>query len=191
MQLIPFLVLGHLAFDSEEKQKNPLVVEGKLIKVFISNLYQLLRTASASDPYILTDFIVPEDQTGETIDGNFFTFTGMHGSFGSIITNFKVTKANKAEFPALHGQSTSLAVFSSMVRVSTHPRAAELLFVVQGNLQVGLRDTNAGTVSLPTTLFATGVDDQILAKSFKTDLATVQKIKAGLILGSHCCSANF
>nr|XP_010943782.1 germin-like protein 9-3 [Elaeis guineensis] len=38
---------------------------------------------------------------------------------------------------------------------------------------------SAGTVSVPGSLFATGIDDEILAKSFKTDVATVQKIKAG------------
>ncbi|KAA8549894.1 hypothetical protein F0562_001578 [Nyssa sinensis] len=104
----------------------------------------------------------------------------------------------------------------------THPRAAELLFVVEGSLEVGFVDTtnklftqtlqlgdmfvfpeglvhyqynadaenpataisafgsaNAGTASIPTTLFATGIDDNILAKAFKTDVATIQKIKAG------------
>ena len=30
---------------------------------------------------------------------------------------------------------------------------------------------NAGTVSVPTTIFATGIDDNILAKDFKTDVA--------------------
>ena len=39
---------------------------------------------------------------------------------------------------------------------------------------------NAGTVSVPLSVFATGIDDGILAKSFKTDVATIQKIKAGL-----------
>ncbi|XP_050215011.1 germin-like protein 9-3 [Mercurialis annua] len=39
---------------------------------------------------------------------------------------------------------------------------------------------NAGTVSLPNTLFTTGIDDNILAKSFKTDVATIQALKAGL-----------
>ncbi|XP_058087905.1 germin-like protein 9-3 [Magnolia sinica] len=39
---------------------------------------------------------------------------------------------------------------------------------------------NAGTVSLPATIFATGIDDTILATSFKTDVATVQMLKAGL-----------
>ena len=39
---------------------------------------------------------------------------------------------------------------------------------------------NAGTVSLPNTLFTAGIDDNILAKSFKTDIATIQALQAGL-----------
>lgn len=105
----------------------------------------------------------------------------------------------------------------------THPRSAELLFLVEGSLQVGFVDTtnklftqtlqagdlfvfpkglvhfqfnadprnpalaisafgsaNAGTVSLPGTLFATNIDDNVLAISFKTDVATIQALKAGL-----------
>ena len=37
-----------------------------------------------------------------------------------------------------------------------------------------------GTVSVPVTVFGTGVDDAVLAKSFKTDLPTIQKLKAAL-----------
>ncbi|KAJ6765701.1 GERMIN-LIKE PROTEIN SUBFAMILY 3 MEMBER 3 [Salix purpurea] len=37
----------------------------------------------------------------------------------------------------------------------------------------------AGTVSLPTTLFTTSIDDNILAKPFKIDVATIQALKAG------------
>jgi hypothetical protein len=39
---------------------------------------------------------------------------------------------------------------------------------------------NAGTDSVPTTVFATGLDDAVLANAFKTDMATIQKIKAAL-----------
>ncbi|KAL2239313.1 germin-like protein 9-3 [Sesamum indicum] len=39
---------------------------------------------------------------------------------------------------------------------------------------------NAGTVSLPNTLFNSTIDDSVLALSFKTDVATIQKLKAGL-----------
>lgn len=38
---------------------------------------------------------------------------------------------------------------------------------------------NAGTVSLPSTLFNTSIDDTILAMSFKTDVATIQSLKKG------------
>ncbi|TQD76051.1 hypothetical protein C1H46_038420 [Malus baccata] len=39
---------------------------------------------------------------------------------------------------------------------------------------------NTGTVSIPSTLFATGIDDNVLAISFKIDVGTIQKLKAGL-----------
>ena len=51
------------------------------------------------------------------------------------------------------------------------------------NLAVALSafgSANAGAVSVPSSVFTTGIDDGILAKSFKTDVATIQKIKAGL-----------
>ncbi|KAF0911531.1 hypothetical protein E2562_011161 [Oryza meyeriana var. granulata] len=38
----------------------------------------------------------------------------------------------------------------------------------------------AGVVSIPVTVFGTGIDDAVLAKSFKTDVPTIQKLKAGL-----------
>ncbi|XP_059431066.1 germin-like protein 9-3 [Corylus avellana] len=39
---------------------------------------------------------------------------------------------------------------------------------------------NAGLVSLPNTLFNTSIDDNVLALSFKTDVATIQRLKAAL-----------
>uniref|UniRef100_A0A7N2KLY2 Germin-like protein n=1 Tax=Quercus lobata TaxID=97700 RepID=A0A7N2KLY2_QUELO len=41
---------------------------------------------------------------------------------------------------------------------------------------------NAGTVSIPNTLFTTGIDDVVLAKSFKTNTTTIEALKAGLAL---------
>ena len=40
---------------------------------------------------------------------------------------------------------------------------------------------SAGTVSLPGTGFNTSNPDLILAKSFKTDIATIQKLKTGFV----------
>nr|KAJ0203622.1 hypothetical protein LSAT_V11C500239100 [Lactuca sativa] len=62
-----------------------------------------------------------------------------------------------------------------------------------GSLEVGFVDTtknpalalsafgtvSIGTVSAPNPVFNSTIDDQILAMSFKTDIATIQKIKSG------------
>nr|KAJ0197039.1 hypothetical protein LSAT_V11C700370800 [Lactuca sativa] len=75
----------------------------------------------------------------------------------------------------------------------THSRATKLLFILMGSLEVGFVDTtknptlalsafgtaSAGTVSAPNPVFNSTIDDQILAMSFKTDIATIQKIKSG------------
>ncbi|KAE8702397.1 putative germin-like protein 9-2 [Hibiscus syriacus] len=200
------------------------------LKVFISLLlssFPILQIALAGDPDILTDFIVPENQN--TIDGNFFTYTGMRVIINetSFPANFTVLKTTMVEFPALNGQSVSYALLqfpaSSVNPPHTHPRSAELLFLFDGSLEVGFVDTtnklftqslqpgdmfifpkglvhyqynadtnhpaiaisafgsaNAGTVSIPKTLFATDIDDDILAKSFKTDVSTIHALKAGL-----------
>ena len=187
----------------------------------------LVHTTMAADPDILTDFVVPANVTGG-VDGGFFTFTGLRSLVGADPpTAFKVSKVSMAEFPAVIGQSVSLAVLTYPAGAAnpphTHPRSAELLFVLDGSLEVGFVDTanklytqslqagdvfvfpkglvhyqynadsesialaisafgsaSAGTVSLPNTLFVSGIDDNVLAVSFKTDVATIQKLKAGL-----------
>ncbi|KAK4734436.1 hypothetical protein R3W88_008697 [Solanum pinnatisectum] len=63
----------------------------------------------------------------------------------SLYANFKVTKACKAKFSVLAGQSTSLAVLEfhggGVNPPHTHPRATELLFMIEGSLEVDLVDT--------------------------------------------------
>ncbi|XP_047320983.1 germin-like protein 9-3 [Impatiens glandulifera] len=195
--------------------------------IFVMALaFATIEMGRASDPDILTDFIVPEGSP--PVDGNFFTFTGMRQLVGAPPPEkFKVLKATLAEFPALNGQSVSMAVLEfpggSVNPPHTHPRASELLFLLDGGLQVGIVDTtnklytqtlqegdmfifpkglvhfqfnidaskpamavsafgsaSAGTVSIPNTVFNTSISDGILAKSFKTDISTIQKLKAGL-----------
>ncbi|GFZ05994.1 hypothetical protein Acr_18g0001640 [Actinidia rufa] len=155
-----------------------------------------LRMAMAGDPDIISDFIVPPNTT--IVDGNLFTFTGMRVLVDAPFpTTFKVLKASMAEFPVLNGQSVSSAVLqypaSSINPPHTHPRSAELLFLLglvhfQYNSDAknpaeavsAFGSASAGTVSVPSAVFNTSIDDGILAKSFKTDIATIQKIKAGL-----------
>ncbi|KAI4998854.1 hypothetical protein ZWY2020_054196 [Hordeum vulgare] len=183
-------------------------------------------TAMAGDPDILTDFIPPAPMNGMPMNatGDYFTYTGL----GPVLPlpTFALSKASMAEFPALNGQSVSYArlVFptATVNPTHTHPRASELLLLLDGALSVGFVDTagklytkdlvagdmfifpkglvhyqynqgtttaialsafgsaNAGTVSVPFTVFGTGVDDAVLVKSFKTDLPTIQKLKAVL-----------
>ncbi|KAK9999616.1 hypothetical protein SO802_019219 [Lithocarpus litseifolius] len=197
----------------------------KFFSLLIS-AFAIVHIVKAGDPNIPSDFIVPANVT--TVDGSFFTFTGMRVLVKAALpTAFKVLKASMAEFPALNGQSVSLAVLEFPTGTTnpphSRPRASELLFLVQGTLQVGFVDTtnklftqtlltgdifvfpkglvhfqynsdaqvpalaisafgsaNAGTVSIPNTLFTTGIDNNVLAKSFKADVATIQALKAGL-----------
>ncbi|KAE8037411.1 hypothetical protein FH972_010000 [Carpinus fangiana] len=75
--------------------------------------------ATAGDPDILSDFIAPPNVA---IDGNFFTFTGMRSLVGSPpSTAFKVLKAGFAEFPALAGQSVSIAVLEFPAGLAPKP----------------------------------------------------------------------
>ncbi|CAN6203837.1 unnamed protein product [Urochloa humidicola] len=181
----------------------------------------------AGDPDILTDYIVPLTAIPGNITGALFTYTGLRVAVTSPApANFTLTKASMAEFPALNGQSVSMAALSfppgAVNPTHTHPRASELLLVVDGALSVGFVDTAgklfvqdldtgdmfvfpkgtvhwqcnkgsqpakaisafgsaaAGLVSVPVTVFGTGIDDTVLAKSFKTDVYTVQKLKAAL-----------
>ncbi|XP_024992452.1 germin-like protein 9-3 [Cynara cardunculus var. scolymus] len=101
-----------------------------------------------------------------------------------------------AEFPALNGQSFSYAVLQfpngTINPLHTHPRSSELLFVLMGSLEVGnakdpafalsaFGSASPGTGSVPNSVFNTTINDQVMALSFKTDVAmpTVHKIKSG------------
>ncbi|XXG48999.1 hypothetical protein AAC387_Pa02g3300 [Persea americana] len=152
--------------------------------------------ANASDPDITSDFIIPPSINA--VDGNFFTYTGMRGILDADFpATLNVTKATMAELPALNGQSVSSAVLrypagGSVNPPHTHPRSAELLLLIDVHYQYNpdaenpataisaFGSASAGTVSVPSSVFASGIDDAILAKSFKTDVATIQKIRAGL-----------
>ncbi|XP_034197743.1 putative germin-like protein 9-2 [Prunus dulcis] len=80
-----------------------------------------------------------------TVDANFFTFTRMRALVGGAPpSTFKVLKATLAEFSALNGQCL---LYRPSIPIwhyeppHTHPRSAELLFLVDGTLGVGFVDT--------------------------------------------------
>ncbi|KAL8551875.1 hypothetical protein ACS0TY_000790 [Phlomoides rotata] len=178
----------------------------------------------AGDADILTDYTIPANGT---IDGAFFTYTGLRSFFGANPATFTVYKATMTELPALNGQSVSYAALyyppGTVNPPHTHPRASELLFLVLGSLEVGFVDTtnhlftqtlqagdmfvfpkgllhyqynaddktpaiafsafgsaSAGTVAIPNAVFNTSIYNPILAKSFNTDVHTIEKLKEGL-----------
>lgn len=199
----------------------------KNVTLFIFVAFAHVLMVQSSDPDILPDFIIPANFT--VIDGNFFTFTGFRGLLDADVpTGYKGTPASLKEFPALNGQSVSMALLqfppSGINPPHTRPHSTGLLLLVEGSLEVGFVDVNnklynqtlqtgdififpkslvhyqynasptepaiaiaafgsasSGSVSVPPTIFASGIDDVILARSFKTDIATIQKIKAGLV----------
>jgi hypothetical protein len=74
-------------------------------------VHQLPGCARASDPDILTDFVVPQDLLADPsqLNGTFFTYTRLVSGNAGDPAKFTATKATAAEFPALLGQSVSFA----------------------------------------------------------------------------------
>lgn len=104
-----------------------------------------MTSAFAGDPDILSDFVVPPVLDPSTITRQFFTFTGFRNLKKANLTGKTtavIMKATKKEFPALDGQSVSVAKIlyppSGINPPHVHPRSAELLMVLKGTLEVGL-----------------------------------------------------
>ncbi|WCJ25745.1 RmlC-like cupins superfamily protein [Euphorbia peplus] len=102
---------------------------------------------NAGDPDILKDFLVPLGVNPTNITGDVFTYTGFRQLVNVNVTGTTafVAKATMKEFPALEGQSVSVAALiyppSGINPPHVHPRSAELLMVIQGELEVGFVDT--------------------------------------------------
>ncbi|KAJ0550561.1 putative germin, rmlC-like cupin domain superfamily, rmlC-like jelly roll [Helianthus annuus] len=113
-----------------------------LFIAFVSST--VVKVAFASDPDILTDYVLPPNTTAT--DASYFTYTGVRSIVNTTYpSKFTVIKASLKEFPGLLGQSVSYAILQfpvgSLNPLHIHPRATELLFVIAGSLQVGFVDT--------------------------------------------------
>ncbi|GJV69479.1 germin-like protein 9-3 [Tanacetum coccineum] len=164
-----------------------------LISICVCVAFTVL--VQASDLDILFDYIVPPYVT--EVDGNFFTYTKIRGFFDeSNSTDTKSMLASMTQFPALNGQSVSLSLLrlapGGVSAPHTRPHATGLFFVLEGTFEynsdmknpavavAAFGSASASTVLIPTTLFETDIDDVILAMSFKTNVATIWKLKAGV-----------
>ncbi|KAF5743078.1 hypothetical protein HS088_TW09G01143 [Tripterygium wilfordii] len=137
------------------------------IKFFLLLLasFVVVQVTKAGDADITSDFGAP---LSATIDENFFTYTG------SLQVGF-VDTTNKLYTQTL--QTGDMFVFPKGLvhfQYNADPEKIALAISAFGS-------ASAGTTSLPVTLFTTNIDENILAKSFKTDVATIQALKAGLL----------
>ncbi|XP_059626964.1 germin-like protein 9-3 [Cornus florida] len=99
-------------------------------------------TVQATNPNSDADFTVP---SGMKIDGDFFTYTGLRGSPSSSSNGIDKKTVTMKNFPALDGMGISMELLEfspGAVNVPhTHPRGAEIMFVVDGALTVGTTDS--------------------------------------------------
>ncbi|KAJ6909077.1 hypothetical protein NC652_020136 [Populus alba x Populus x berolinensis] len=141
------------------------------------------KTALASDPDILSDFIAP---TNTSVDGKFFTFTGMRRVLTKFPQRAGVSYA-VLQYPANVGfVDTKNVLYTQSLQVGDmfiFPKGlVHYQYIPTQKSAIAISSfgsANAGTVSVPLSVFSTGIDDDILAKAFKTDLYTIQKIKSG------------
>ncbi|XP_031274550.1 putative germin-like protein 9-2 [Pistacia vera] len=105
--------------------------------------------ANAGDPDILEDFLVPPGIDPNTITRQYFTYTGLRhfkvtGNLTGQTTE-RVTKVTKKVFPALEGLGVSVfkRIYSplSINPPHYHPRASELIYVLDGPMEVGFVDS--------------------------------------------------
>ncbi|KAG6550219.1 hypothetical protein Mapa_008179 [Marchantia paleacea] len=99
----------------------------------------------AADPDIVTDFTVPAGVNVSSLDGYFFTSTVLRHVPILNGTAATVTPVNFKVFPALEGLGVSFAMLQyppqTLNALHLHPRGSELLYIVQGVLDVGLIDS--------------------------------------------------
>ena len=118
--------------------------------IMAAALVMVLVMVEAGDPELTTDYPAPEGGAGP--DSHYFTYRGMRTAAQTATANatapgsVKTTRVTSESFGVLKGTGLSAAVLdfgpSSVLAPHTHPRAAELLFVVKGALHVGLVDSS-------------------------------------------------
>ncbi|KAG6541374.1 hypothetical protein Mapa_017243 [Marchantia paleacea] len=90
------------------------------------------------------DFFIPPGQNRTSLDGKYFTYTGLRGFKGQANT-FASKKATVKEFPALNSLGVSVLLLEFQPQAvnppHTHPRASELMYMLEGILDVAFVDS--------------------------------------------------
>lgn len=99
----------------------------------------------ASDPELTSDFAVPVGLNASNLNGSFFTSTLLRNVSANTGNFATVTPVNLGVFPALQGLGVSSALLQYPVGAQNvphiHPRGTEVLYIIEGTLDVGLIDT--------------------------------------------------
>ncbi|BBN19409.1 protein MpCupin101 [Marchantia polymorpha subsp. ruderalis] len=105
--------------------------------------YQALGRVVA-DMDLTDDFFIPPDQNTTSLNGKYFTYTGLRGFKGQANT-FASRKATVKEFPALTSLGVSVMLLEFQPQAvnppHTHPRASELMYMLDGILDVAFVDS--------------------------------------------------
>jgi quercetin dioxygenase-like cupin family protein len=114
----------------------------RLLQVLVLAAVVVAAFASDADP--LADFVL--SGTNGAVTGSNFAFRGLSNVNVTSGQGSAAKSANAATFPALTSQGISYTYVNyapcGQNPIHTHPRATELLFVLEGQLYVGFVDTN-------------------------------------------------
>ncbi|CAN4119201.1 unnamed protein product [Withania somnifera] len=155
----------------------------------------IFQIASAVDPDILTDFMLPPNMP--SVGASYFTFSGLRGLIGALngqSVSYAILLYPAGSINPVHSTleirfiDTTNKIFNQTLQTGDVFVFPKGLVHYQYNADANncARDISAfgseniGTVSDPITVFNTGIPDNILDMSFKTDIMTIHKIKAGL-----------
>ncbi|KAG6555884.1 hypothetical protein Mapa_002526 [Marchantia paleacea] len=113
--------------------------------VIVAALAAGILEVQASDPELTSDFMVPAVVDPMSLNGSFFTNSTLRNVVVASKDFATVTPVNDGIFPALKGLGVSSALLQfpkgSVNPPHTHPRGTEILFIIEGTLDVGLVDT--------------------------------------------------
>ncbi|OAE28703.1 hypothetical protein AXG93_2091s1100 [Marchantia polymorpha subsp. ruderalis] len=105
------------------------------------------RKVRASDPELTSDFAVPAGSDAASVNASFFTSTMFRNATAdpSLAPFGTARRVDLTNFPALDGLGISATIFvflpGTVNPPHVHPRASEVVFVVDGNLDIGFVDT--------------------------------------------------
>ncbi|CAN4119204.1 unnamed protein product [Withania somnifera] len=159
----------------------------------------IFQMVSAGDPDILTDFVMPVEVTKASmtefpsLNGQSVSYAVLQYPAGSV--NPVHIHPRSAELLFLMSGTLEVGFIDTTNKLFSQTLQTGDVFVFPKGLVhyqynadakncawaiSAFGSANAGTVSIPNSVFNTSIPDNILAKSFKTDIITIQKIKAGL-----------